>query len=106
MRFVSTPEVLKRFVSVEREIVQIENELASAAVGDEDGTLAANLCSLMDSYAITFQHKLLCKLLHCLSDSVYYNSYLTGNEAGNFRKTISSSKVNHYYKRNCSLIFP
>lgn len=27
MKFVSSPEVLERFVSVEREIVQIENEL-------------------------------------------------------------------------------
>ncbi|KAJ0101774.1 hypothetical protein Patl1_04598 [Pistacia atlantica] len=42
VRFVSSPEVLERFVSVEREIVQIENELANAAVGDEDGNEGGN----------------------------------------------------------------
>lgn len=53
MRFVSSPEVLERFVSVEREIIQIENELANAAIGDEGGMLAAILHSSMDNYAIT-----------------------------------------------------
>lgn len=37
MRFVSTPEVLERFVSVEREIVQIDNELSSAAATEDEG---------------------------------------------------------------------
>lgn len=29
MRFVSTPEILERFVTVEKEIVQIENSIQS-----------------------------------------------------------------------------
>ena len=47
MRFVSTPEVLERFVRVEREIEQIENSIqsneANAAMATEaDGMLGPN----------------------------------------------------------------
>lgn len=33
MRFVSTPEVLERFVTIEKEIVQIENSMSTDAEG-------------------------------------------------------------------------
>ncbi|TXG67076.1 hypothetical protein EZV62_008351 [Acer yangbiense] len=47
VQFVSTPEVLERFVSVEREIVQIENELSAAS--DEDGYVATTSGSFQKS---------------------------------------------------------
>ncbi|KAK3199104.1 hypothetical protein Dsin_022519 [Dipteronia sinensis] len=47
VQFVSTPEVLERFVSVEREIVQIENELSAAT--EEDGNEAATSGSFQKS---------------------------------------------------------
>ncbi|KAL5802800.1 hypothetical protein ACOSQ4_031105 [Xanthoceras sorbifolium] len=50
VRFVSTPEVLERFVSVEREIVQIENELLNAAAAtEEDGNGATTSRSFQKS---------------------------------------------------------
>lgn len=51
MRFVSTPEVLERFVTVEREIEQIENsiqlyEANAAGTTDADGMFGPRiLCS-------------------------------------------------------------
>lgn len=49
MRFVSTPEVLERFVTVEREIEQIENSIQSneaanaAGATETDGMFCLNL---------------------------------------------------------------
>lgn len=37
MRFVSTPEVLERFVTIEREIVQIEDSIQSCDSIEADG---------------------------------------------------------------------
>lgn len=39
MRFVSTPEVLERFVTIEKEILQIENSLQSSELTEAEGTL-------------------------------------------------------------------
>lgn len=52
MRFVSTPEVLERFVSVEKEIVQIENELSAT---EEDG-MAAALSHLLNYWCLHRLH--------------------------------------------------
>jgi hypothetical protein len=37
VRFVSTPELLERFVTIEREIVQIENSIQSSESAEADG---------------------------------------------------------------------
>lgn len=39
VRFVSTPEVLERFVTIEKEILQIENSLESCELAEAEGTL-------------------------------------------------------------------
>lgn len=39
MRFVSSPEVLERFVTIERELVQIEDSIQSSESIEADGML-------------------------------------------------------------------
>ena len=63
MRFVSTPEVLERFVSVEREIVQIDNELSSAAATEDEGMAAAITISVKCLFGMTYR----------LAISAYFN---------------------------------
>ncbi|KAM3696731.1 hypothetical protein ACJW31_06G060700 [Castanea mollissima] len=41
VRFVSSPEVLERFVTIEREIVQIENSIQSSESIEADGNVSA-----------------------------------------------------------------
>lgn len=39
MRFVSTPEVLERFVTLEKEIVQIENSIQTSELTSINGVI-------------------------------------------------------------------
>ncbi|XP_048442594.1 COP1-interacting protein 7-like [Pyrus x bretschneideri] len=39
VRFVSTPEVLERFVTIEREILQIENSIQSSELTESEGAI-------------------------------------------------------------------
>lgn len=56
MRFVSTPEVLERFVTIEREITQIESEQANGGINVE-GMLSMNFSNdhLTNHYFLVIQ---------------------------------------------------
>ena len=53
VRFVSTPEVLERFVTIEREIAQLENSIKSYEAQNADGSLGAESGGITDGIVFT-----------------------------------------------------
>ncbi|TYH92321.1 hypothetical protein ES332_A13G174400v1 [Gossypium tomentosum] len=54
VRFVSTPEVLERFVTVEREIEQIENSIQSNEAANAAGATETMVISFIEFYVLEF----------------------------------------------------